>query len=128
MIYWVTIKKNLMKKGKRTKCNIRVPRGKISCTLTWGLYFYIYIDLIVIMWEGRFKRGEVNTVLILAIPENIPYQPLNLYWYSSKMYPKKNHVVSACIGHIIGVSVGIDFLVGTIKFFFLNVKNLNFFF
>ena len=34
MIYWVTVKKTQWKKVKKIKCNIRVPRGKASYTLT----------------------------------------------------------------------------------------------
>ena len=27
-----------MKKGKKAKCNIRVPHGRTSCTIAWGLW------------------------------------------------------------------------------------------
>ena len=47
MIYWVTIKKNLIKKIKNFKCNIRVPRDRTSCTHTSGLCFYIYIYIYI---------------------------------------------------------------------------------
>ena len=37
-------KKTWWKEVKKAKWNIKVPRDKTSCTLTWGLCFYIYID------------------------------------------------------------------------------------
>ena len=45
MIYWVTVKKSLMKKGKKAKCNNRVPCGKTHA-LSHEVSAFIYILIV----------------------------------------------------------------------------------
>ena len=40
---------NLIKRGKKkkTKCKIKAPHGRTSCTSVWGFCFYIYIYIYI---------------------------------------------------------------------------------
>ena len=56
-------------KKKKAKCKIRAPLDRISCTLAWGLCFYIYIYILII--------NELYELFCVIKPEEL--QILKIY-------------------------------------------------